>query len=716
MSKDSILETAKKRFSKSVDAEKQNRNDYVDDWRFARLGEQWPEQLKRERANEGRPCLTINKLPSFIRQVVNDARQNTPQIKVQPIDGSGDPEVADIYSGMIRAIEIDSNADAAYDTALDCAVTGGFGYFRIDIEYSRRDSFDLDIRVKRIVNPLTVYGDPDTVEVDASDWRYAFVTEMIPKDEFLRKYPKATQTDWDTCLSGDDAGLWIENDNIRVAEYWTRNEDTVSLVLLSNGSVVEEKHYLENKDLFDVSGIDAVESRESKSFKVKHYVMTGAEVLEDEEWPGSFIPICPVYGDEIIVEGKRTLCSLIRHAKSAQQMFNYWRSAATELVALAPKTPFIGPEGAFDTDQDKWKTANTKSHPYITYSGQIPPQRQPFAGPPAGALQEAMNASEDIKSILGLFDASLGAKSNETSGRAILARQREGDVSTFHFIDNLARAIRYAGLVMVDLIPNVYSRQRMIRIIGPDDSTKKVEINGGVYDLNVGKYDVTVKSGPSFTTRREEASYQMIEMVKVYPQSAPLIGDIIAKNLDWPGADEIAKRLKAALPPGIIPDEENGEEVPPQIRMQMMQHEQTIQQMQQVIQQGTEKLQELEANRANEAKKLEIDLFNAQTNRMKAMADIQSEGNNVDIARINAEKDMAIATNQGQTDKFEVIIDKMSQFMSQPQQIPEIPQPVVNVVVERGGAVKKEIAITAPSGQVYTGTVTEDSDDVTTGI
>jgi hypothetical protein len=266
-----------------------------------------------------------------------------------------------------------------------------------------------------------------------------------------------------------------------------------------------------------------------------------------------------VFGDEVNVEGKRYFQSLVRHAKDSQRMFNYWRTTATELVALAPKAPWIGPEIAFEVEgeAEKWASANTQSHAFLRYKGNVPPQRQPFAGVPAGALQEAMNASDDIKAAIGLFDASLGAASNETSGRAILARQREGDVGTFHFIDNLTRGIRCAGRILIDLIPQVYTGKRIVRIIGEDGQTQAVPLGqaiqlGGmqrVFDLSAGSYDIDVKAGPSFTSRREEAANQMIELVRAFPQAAPLLGDLLAKNLDWPDADKVAKRLQSTLPP-----------------------------------------------------------------------------------------------------------------------------------------------------------------------
>jgi hypothetical protein len=353
-----------------------------------------------------------------------------------------------------------------------------------------------------------------------------------------------------------------------VAEWWTRREERATLLQLSNGMCMFEEQYKAAKALLDVQGITIANTRQTMTMKVTQHIMNGCEIIETKEWAGKYIPIVPVYGDEVIIDGKRYLKSLIRDAKDAQRMFNYWRTTSTELVALAPKAPWVGPVGAFATDPN-WATANTENHQYLEFDPVEggPPARQGFTGPPAGALQEALNASDDMKSIVGMYDASLGAKSNETSGRAILARQREGDVSTFNFTDNLSRAIRHAGRILADLIPKVYSTERIIRIIGEDGSTQNVPINQQtqplpehaqkmgeqaegivhIYDLTSGKYDVTCETGPSYTTRREEAAAQMMEFMHAVPNAGAVIGDLLVKNLDWPGADEIADRLKMLL-------------------------------------------------------------------------------------------------------------------------------------------------------------------------
>lgn len=622
-SKDDLLADGKEAFRLASDAEADNRAAAENALRFIH-GEQWDENIVKQRIREKRPVLTINKLPAFVRQVVNDARQNKPSIQVHPVDDKADRETADVLAGLIRNIEYTSNADVAYDTAMECAVKGGVGYIRIGDDYSYQDAFEMDLRIMRVLNPFAVYGDPYSVEADSCDWMNAFVLERLSKAQFAAKYGKDTKSfrDWDDSTAFEGEG-WTEGAERTVAEWWHRTEERVNLYLMNDGTVLDEESFeSEDVQMFLATGIaQVVQQREGRRYKVRQHIMTGAEVIETNDWKGCYIPIIPVYGEEYDIKGKRYFRGLCNNAFDAQRMVNYWRTTATELVALAPRVPYIGPKGAFDHDQERWQTANTTSHAYLEYGGGTPPQRQPLdSGIAAGALQEALNASDDMKSIIGLYDASLGARSNETSGRAIMARQREGDVSTFHFMDNMNRAIRHVGKVLIDLIPSYYSQARIIRVLGEDGTPENKPIgqqypvtdpktgqpvqdeSGNVimamHDFSVGKYDVAVKSGPSFTTRREEAAAQMTELVRAFPPAAPIIGPELAKNLDWPGADKIAEKLEAQTQP----------QVPPELQQQIEQGKQLIEQQAQEIQTlKTDQSVEVQKARAQIASNEEIE-------------------------------------------------------------------------------------------------------------
>jgi hypothetical protein len=667
-----LIAEARKAFKRCADAENENRIAGLEDIRFARLGEQWPDEVVQQRTLERRPMLTINKLPAFIRQVVNDSRQNKPAITVHPVDSKADPKTADVLSGIIRNIESVSNADVAYDTGAEQAVTSGFGYWRVLLGYSYDDSFDLDILIQRITNQFCVYSDPNSTAADSSDWDVCFVTDRITKSEFKRKYGDKANVDFDSDAWSSAGADWQDQDHVIIAEWWRRYEVEREIVLLDDGRIFDAEEIEGNGDLqiaLENEQISIVKKRTIKSKRVTQTLISGCDVLkEEEEFPGCYIPIVPVYGDEIIVEGKRYFRSLINSAKDAQRMFNYWRTTATELVALAPKSPWVGPAKAFEAAPEMWATANTKPWSYLPYSDDspAPPQRVPLdSGPAAGALQEALNASDDIKSIVGMYDASLGARSNETSGKAILARQREGDVSTFHFVDNVARAIRHTGKIIIGLIPHVYTGARIMRVLGEDGEAKNIPVNqeyqvdadgnpipegqaagqmqgpGGpmdqgtppdeskmaelgeiltaIHDLTVGKYDVTVTSGPSYTTRRVEAATEQMQFLQAFPQAAPVIGDIVAGNLDWPGADEIAKRL-AKL---------NGQsepQIPPELLQQIEQGQQLLQQLQ-------EENEKLKADQASQQAQTQVDMAKIDVDKQK----VSIEGQKAKTAQFEAE-------------------------------------------------------------------------------
>jgi hypothetical protein len=612
-------------FKKSMDHEKENRDAYEEDIDFGMAGNQWPEAVRMQREEEYRPCLTINRVQQFIRQVVNDARQNTPGMHAAPVDSAADVETAKVIEGIIRHIEYDSSADAAYDTAAETSVAGGFGYMRVALEYAGADSFDMDIKVKRVPNPLAILGDRNSVEADSNDWDYAFVTEVYDETQYTREFGDKAQVSWDSDAWSSNS--WRDNDNVTVAEYWERTYEDMKIVQfldkIHNKSRVLRESDIENRPEIQVAIAKGLfehqRDRMAKAPVVRQYILSGVEILSQTPWPGTWIPIVPVYGSEYWKEGKRVLRSLINPSKDAQRNYNYWRSASAELVALAPKAPFIGKKGTFASD-NRWESVNSQSHPYLEYDSEVPIRQPLDSGPAAGAIQEALNANDDIKATIGMYDASIGARSNEVSGKAILARQREGDVATFHFQDNLNRSIRHLGRIMVELIPQVYSGPRQVRILGEDQKERNVPVNqrfektdeeGNVqiveHDLTLGKYDIRMESGPSYTTRRQEAAEQMTEMARHVPDFVMLAGDILAKNLDWPGASEIAERLEQKY-------KEAKGQLPPEVENMIKQGKETIAKLQK-----ENEMLKAEHNLKREANM--IDKHEAETKRMKVEND-----------------------------------------------------------------------------------------------
>ncbi len=623
-----IIATAKKRFAMAEAAEVDIRRDAYNDLTF-RSGEQWPDDVRAERASDQRPCLTINRIPQFVRQVTNDQRQNRPAIKIHPVDDDADVETAKIYQGLIKHIESNSNADTAYDTAFEGAAVKGFGYFYITTDWVDSHSFDQEILVKRIRNSFTVYIDPASKEIDGSDMNWGFIFENILKDDFKAEYPESELCSLDGWSSiGDDQQDWIDDETIRVAQYWYREYKSVKIVLLSNGVTIEKSDLDELYPDGLPEELKIVTERESKVPYIKCCTINGVEILEEIDWPGKYIPIVPVFGDELDIDGKRILEGIVRHAKDPQRMLNYWKSTETETIALAPRAPFIVAEGQIPKEYEYiWKTANRKNHAYLPYkptsiSGQpvAPPQRNSFE-PAVGAITNAtMQAADDLKSTTGIYDASLGGRSNETSGIAIQRRNMQSQTSNFHLIDNLNRSIKHAGRIIVDLIPHIYDAPRTAVIIGETGEKEVIRINQEFqkngkttkYSLGVGKYDVTVEAGPSYATKRLEAASSMEQLTRAYPQIMQVAGDLMVKNMDWPGASEIAERLKKTLPPNLLDDAESGEINPQQIKGQMDQMNQTIQQLTQALEQANavidQKKMELESDERIAFARMETDL------------------------------------------------------------------------------------------------------------
>jgi hypothetical protein len=615
-----ILATARARLDLAVSALSESREDEIDDLRFYAGSPdnhwQWPADVLATRgAVQGqtinaRPCLTINKLPQHVRQVTNDQRQNRPGAKVIPVDDNADVEVADIFNGMIRHIEYISDADVAYDTACENQVSYGEGYLRLLTEYCEDNTFDQDIKIGRVRNSFSVYMDPTIQDPTGADAKWCFVTEDVTKAEFERMYPDASPITTLQSLGVGDQSIsnWLNEDTIRIADYYYIDFDRTTLNLYP-GNATAFEGTPEDKQLRAIYG-KPKKSRESDRPKVKYCKINGYEILEEREWAGKYIPVIRIVGNEFEVDGRLYVSGLVRNAKDAQRMYNYWVSQEAEMLALAPKAPFIGYGGQFEGYENQWKTANTQNWPYLEVNpdvtdgqgGMLPlPQR---AQPPmasSGLLQAKAGASEDIKSTTGQYNASLGMGSNERSGKAILARQREGDVGTYHYGDNLARGVRHVARQLVDLIPKIYDTQRIARIIGEDGETKMIKINPEqpqpvnkivdergivmekIYNPGVGKYDVVAITGPGYATKRQEALEAMAQLLQGNPQLWAVAGDLFVKNMDWPGAQEMSKRFAKTIDPKFLSDgEDNPALQAAQQQMQAMGQE--MEQMHQMIQ------------------------------------------------------------------------------------------------------------------------------------
>lgn len=552
-------------------------------------GTQWPEAIRKQREDEGRPCLTLNKLPQYIDQVVGDQLQNRPAIHVHPVEenapaqvqniaGNSDYDLAELYQYFIRNLEYTSNAETHYDRAFQHSIEGGFGWLRVLTCYATDHSFEQDIKITSIKNRFAVLMDPDCNEPDCSDANYCFVSERMSLKKFQKKYPGKRTGDLGDGELGEFS-WWREEEHIRVSEYFYRVPVTRELLLLSDQRHVFLDEVEKVLPQLLQNGIAILRRRKVQTYKVMWEKITAYDVLDGPtEWVGTTIPVTPVLGKEITIGDKTFYRGLIRYAKDPQRMHNFWMTAATERVALAPKAPWTAPAEAIEGFEEEWAAANRENRSVLRYNslpnGDKPSREQPPSMPSA-ELQVAMTMTDEIKATVGMYDASMGAQGNEQSGRAILARQRQGDRGTFAYVDNLGKAIRRIGQILLEIIPKVYDTERTVRMRFEDETGDYVRINQvlqdgqgnevKINDISVGRFDVTIKTGPSYQTQRMEAAESLMQFVQAMPQAGGVIMDLIAKNMDWPGASDIAERLRKILPPGILSateKEENGIEEP----------------------------------------------------------------------------------------------------------------------------------------------------------
>lgn len=584
------------------EADSFNRQEGLEDLKF-RFGDQWPVQLQNSRKLEQRPMLTINEIDTYCRTVVNSIRQQRPRGKCHPVGNGSDVKIAEIITGIGRHIEVNSDADNAYDLAAEFAVTIGWGYFRLITKYIRDDSFDQDIYIQQVDNPFAVYVDPNSVLPDGSDMQKCLITDLMSKEAFRRHYPDADESPFREGASGDSRSVdWITKEDIRVAEYYHIEKTKDKLIKLSDPSlppIWEDE--MPSPAMLAKAGVTVIGERSSWRKKLKWAKVNGWQTLEEKTIPGRFIPVVPVYGVNILIDGKRRRMGMVRVAKDPQLMVNYWQTSITESIALAPKAKWLVAEGQIEGHETEWAQANNRAFPYLEYkttdiNGKEapPPNRQQPEPPPAGMIQAASGASESMMRVLGMFDPVNGRHSGPKSGEAIRQETGQSEQSNYHFYDNLTRSIKHGWRIMLDYIPVVYDTQRVLRIIGDDGNASLVTVNEKkdeqgaekvLNDVTVGDYDVIMDTGPGFNTKRQEGLVTFTELLKspIGQEIGKIGADLIVRMMDVPGADVLADRLAAMNPLAQI---DKTSDVPAAAQMKMKAMQQQIQQMQQMLQQA----------------------------------------------------------------------------------------------------------------------------------
>lgn len=686
MDKDIIAE-AKERFAACREFTREQRDDMLDDLRFSNPADpqQWPEEIKRLRSQAvggPRPCLTFDQTNQYIAQVVNESRQNKPSIKVRPVDSKADVKVADALSGMFRHIEDYSRADIAYDTAIEHAARIGLGYLRVNTRVLNPATNEQDILIQRVADPLSVELDPDWQEPDGSDANFGFIESTLSRRAFAIAHPDAKLADWRTDTLG-----WVTDKGVRVAEYFNLVESKQNMLVMDDPAhpgedmVLTEAEYWEGVKATGVR-LPILRSYWAKTKTCKWYKLGGDEVLEESVFPASYVPLVPVIGSELWIEGKRHLCGMVRPMKDPMRAYNYDRSNYIEQVSLQTKVPYLVAAEAVEGYENEWRAANQSNASYLPWNhldsdgNPLPaPRREQAPQASPAYAQGAMQAQNDIQASIGMYRASLGAPSNETSGKAINARQRQGETANFHYSDNMSRSLRQVGRIIMEMLPVVIDTKREMRILGEDGSASSVVIDpnqaqGAVMRGNalasfnpmVGKYDVTVTVGPAFGSRRQEAVLAMQEMIGGNPQLFTMLGDEFVKMMDIPGAEKIAKRLSTMLPPQVQEMEaaENQKDGAPSPEVQQViqqaqaaiaQRDQAGQQLSQQLQQAMGELARLQAELADKEADRQADVYKEE---VKAQATVQT-------AQIEAEAEVETARLQA---------------FAQPVQQQSAPQPV----------------------------------------
>ena len=728
-----IVTEARKRFERAKSYYGPSRVLAVADTRFA-LGDsdngwQWPDDIAQERSIARRVKLTVNTTAQHCNQVINQIRQNRPACKVSPVDGGADKKTADILAGLIRNIQASSNADDAHDIAAEHATYGGEGYWRIKTDYESEVSFDQYIAIAPIPNPCRVYIDPDAKELDKSDAQWGFIFEDISKEAFKREYPDIDPASW-----VDDRKGWMSEDTFVRAEYFYCTYDKDKACLLADGTTVLESEL--------IPGQVCIRKRDTQVKRWHHCIIVGGhdKPLDETDWAGAYLPIVTIVGKEVNVNGEIVRKGLVRDLKDPARIVNYAYSETVQTLALQNKIPYIAAAEAVEGHENQWRNANMSNDAYLPYNaydsgGQPlpPPKRQEPAVMPAAQIQLLELSLQQMRGSSGQQAANFGIKSEAQSGIGIQRLKVQGEVATFHFPDNLARGLKYEAKILIDLIPKIYTKEKIVRILGIDGTAQMAVLDPDmpgayhemptdediqrIFNPSVGRYDVAIDTGPSFQTQRQESQAVMTELVRSDPSLMQRAPDIIVRSMDFQDADKLAERLQKFLPPGMA-DEKGGPAK--QIAQLTQQLQQLQQESQQHIEQGMMLEQENEKLKSGEAAKM----AQAQAQAMKAQSDAalqqQKMENEAELARkrmlldeqlarekADREAEVALykANLEAETRRKVAMMETGAQMAQGMGEGIEEPEEMEDKEPEKPS--RKVITIQAPSGQVYVGTIEE---------
>lgn len=668
-----LLIKVRKRATIMMEADRENRNLAIADMKFLRVpGNQWDDITKRERGND-RPMYEFNKLNVSAKSVINQMRENRPMGKVRAAE-DGDTRTADIMEGVVRNIVANADFDTVTDYSAEYQVGAGMGAWRVTVEYAE-DSFGQVVDINPLLNPFCLYCDPackDLLKRDADDWWY---TDKISKTSFKARFPDAEPISLDDTSFDDDAD-WDSDDMVRIGEYWFKEPYDKKLLLLSDGSVISELDD-DGNPVTPPPDVTVVKDRMQRCHKIKMCIVSGNAILEDPvDWAGKEHPWVMVFGEYVIIEGKVHWNGITRAGKDPQRAYNYVRTSIVETVALAPQDkPWLTPTQLAGLETHLAE-AHKKNYPFNLYNADPlvnnggPPVRQGGPQVPTALIQEAQMASDDIKAVTGIFDASLGARGNETSGKAINARKQQGEIANFNYADNMGKAVKRTWEILVDLVPKVFDTEQTLRILGADGKesyetvNKKDPMTGKVInDLSRGRFDTAITIGPSYATRRMEAAEAYTQMAGMDEGLMMSAGDLVYKAMDMPYAQEIAERRQALLPAPIQELLQKDKQLPPEVTAAMAQVKKmqaTVEQHGQLVQAAQQELQQEMAKAAGDKASAQLAQANVKTAEAALQQKLDTAQGQLAMAQAKLDSDRTLLAKEVENATLKIRIAQLT--------------------------------------------------------
>lgn len=645
------LEDAQELYAEALDALRDQRRQIAEDLAFSDPSDpqQWDETVKQLRENDPggkRPCLVMDQTGQYVANVAGQVEQKPPSIHAIPVGGGADKQAAEQIDGRFRHIEHASRAMQHYARGLTSAARAGVGYLVIRPEIVDRARNLQEPRISSEPDPLKVVLDPWSIETDGADAQYGYILTSVSQREFSRRWPKKKMQDFGDTEARVRAD---ERKAILLAEQWFREERSANMILHldedgEEAHSEEDDYHAANK----TAGVKlpVIGTYSAKKSVIRWRRMSGLDILEESEYPADAIGIVPIYGYVGFSDGRMRYCGIPRRARSAQQAYNYHISEELAYIGTAPKSPWLASKRALRGVEAIWDLASVQSRAYLPYNdiddmGAIAqPGRMNTATNLTNHTEGAERALHDIQASIGMYQANLGAPSNESSGVAIESRKQQGEASTAHFPSHLAASLGQVGKIVMQMDARLSDTARTQPILGIDGTPGSVKVDPGQKEAfqrgpdgvsinpSVGTYGVRIVVGASYSTQRAQTNAAFGEIMRGNPDLAPTVAPFWAQTLDFPGSDKFAQAMAAMAPPpvkAILQPEgaENGPD-PAQLAQQLAQCKQALDEAinhahaaQQDADQAT--ASEADAKRLAEVRERELDIeaYNAETDRLK---------------------------------------------------------------------------------------------------